>query len=61
MDASQQPAGESGGKRKPAAWLVSTLLHVAILLIMAALTATFFALVDFLIKGGLKMLLSMFG
>ena len=36
-------------------------LTTIMVLVMAALTATFFALVDFLIKGWLKMLLSMFG
>ncbi len=37
------------------------LLTTVMVLIMAALTATFFALVDLLIRGGLTALLSMFG
>ncbi|MDU9005029.1 preprotein translocase subunit SecE [Sedimentitalea todarodis] len=37
------------------------LLTTVMVLIMAALTATFFALIDLLIRGGLTALLSMFG
>lgn len=37
------------------------LLTTVMVLIMAALTATFFAVVDLLIRGGLTALLSMFG
>ncbi|MEO9779035.1 MAG: preprotein translocase subunit SecE [Sedimentitalea sp.] len=37
------------------------LLTTVMVLIMAALTAAFFAMVDLLIRGGLTALLSMFG